>query len=1224
MTCSTARFTFGRLAVLALATVSLAVAMSLGPGSVQPAAAAAVDVVHETRSVPKNASWVPLGIVLYDNDGPHTEVEVTFGTSPSGELRDVYGHLYVRPAPGFTGSGSFEYTVTIDGVVDHTASVSIDVPLPETQEQTYYDSRIAPEIPVASHPIVLAPVAALPRLSNGAHQRFNSFDHTADGRYFVSADGTADGEGPIYELIPNGNGTFESEFWFDVGAAVFEATGRNIDNSNYIFGGLRAVAFHPDFAGNGRFYVSMMEQIPADKTDHRYIGPIYELGQNGDSVVAEFTVDPATGNVVAGSYRELFRVSVPVDDHPIRQIEFNKYAQPGDDDYGLLYIAHGDGSVQSATSGGGQRNDALGKILRIDPLEAGDDRYTIPAGNPFVGAADMPEEVFALGFRNPHTLAFSVGDDGVPRLLVADAGRDNVEEINVVEAGANYGWSVLEGMFSLKSAPGTLSGIEPMTPEDLQFAIDRQAVFPSTFIGHYGFVDFDSDGNPISGQVGGGQAIASGHAIRTESVLNGQFIFGDFAKGGRFYTSDFEAMLAAPTVIPEGGSPQDLGWVTPAHLPILFDHDGDPATPATVHADILTVIDKSRSDIRMDEGPNGEMYITTKRNGTVYEVVNARPDHADVLFGGDGDDNLYGYGGDDLILGERGDDIIRLSDGADTVEGGLGQDTFVIGPNEGSDTIVDYRSAVDTLDLSEFDGLGVEIEFRTVGDDIELVRTDSGAVVALLVGAAADSNIAPVAVADNYSAIDADLAAAGADGIVLGTAAAGTGILANDGDLDGLTVTLVAVGGQADAIDVWTPGSNGGLFLIAVDGTIAFADPDGQVPAGTTSSIGYTIADADGTTADAVASVQVEEAPVDNTDPVAVDDLFVVPVSASGPYTRIAAINDGTSILANDSDADGNDLTVAAANGNGFDVSVFGGPQVWFAGSNGGEFRVTTNGAVDFRFVAGEAIEGAATGFTYTVADSLGGADEATVRVLWGGFANDDRYTLSAEELGSAGGGIIVVGSVSAGTDALENDALGASIVSVNSDPSLLGSWTDGDQGGQFRVYDSGVVQFRNQGTPVAPGGETSIAYTVDAPDSFGETVSARITVAAEDGVVDPDFALDDQFTMAGEEFNSRGTAWFRLGALSAGTHLLANDVGATEVVAIVGDGGVTGAPDGVFFEGANGGQFRVYPSGVVDFRNQGTPLSPGQSTSFQYQATNGSAVDLATVTFSVDELIVP
>jgi len=206
--------------------------------------------------------------------------------------------------------------------------------------------------------------------------------------------------------------------------------------------GLRSVAFHPEFASNGKFYVSLMERRPGDPTQHHYLSDV-TVPIVADGVLIEFTADPDSLQVDPFSYRELFRVGMTTYDHTIKQIAFNPHAQPGSEDYGLLYIGHGDGSVKSATAGGGQSRDALGKILRINPLQTATANYGIPDDNPFVGDNTMLDEVFSVGHRNPHHLAFA--SDG--RIFVAEPGRDNIDEINVIESGANYGWSAREGTY---------------------------------------------------------------------------------------------------------------------------------------------------------------------------------------------------------------------------------------------------------------------------------------------------------------------------------------------------------------------------------------------------------------------------------------------------------------------------------------------------------------------------------------------------------------------------------------------------------------------------------------------------------------------------------------------------------------------------------------------------------------------------------------------------------
>ena len=98
------------------------------------------------------------------------------------------------------------------------------------------------------------------------------------------------------------------------------------------------------------------------------------------------------------------------------------------------------GNAQSLAPG-----NVLGKILRINPLgrNAANGRYGIPADNPLVGKAG-PAEVYAWGFRNPFRMSF---DTLTGLLVVPDVGQNDIEEINLVQAGRNYGWPIKEGSF---------------------------------------------------------------------------------------------------------------------------------------------------------------------------------------------------------------------------------------------------------------------------------------------------------------------------------------------------------------------------------------------------------------------------------------------------------------------------------------------------------------------------------------------------------------------------------------------------------------------------------------------------------------------------------------------------------------------------------------------------------------------------------------------------------
>lgn len=177
--------------------------------------------------------------------------------------------------------------------------------------------------------------------------------------------------------------------------------------------GLLGLAFHPDFASNGRFFV--------DYTDRQ-----------GNTQIVEYH---ATGDVAdAETARILLSVDQPYPNHNGGWIAF------GPD--GLLYIAMGDGGSGGDPQGNGQNPNALlGKILRLDVNAA--EPYGIPAGNPFAAGGGAPE-VFVLGVRNPWRNAF----DG-ETLYVADVGQSASEEITVLDlasaAGSNLGWNVIEG-----------------------------------------------------------------------------------------------------------------------------------------------------------------------------------------------------------------------------------------------------------------------------------------------------------------------------------------------------------------------------------------------------------------------------------------------------------------------------------------------------------------------------------------------------------------------------------------------------------------------------------------------------------------------------------------------------------------------------------------------------------------------------------------------------------
>jgi glucose/arabinose dehydrogenase len=283
--------------------------------------------------------------------------------------------------------------------------------------------------------------------------------------------------------------------------------------------GLLGLAFHPEYASNGRFFV-------------HYSGPLRdEAVQTFDhtTVISEFVVsstDPERAD--HDSERVILRVDQPQFNHNGGAVAF------GPDGY--LYVSLGDGGGggdtgpghvedwYEANEGGNAQavdQNLLGGILRIDV--DGAEPYAVPDDNPFVGHPGL-DEIYAFGLRNPYRISFDLSGTG--ELFVADAGQDLWEGIYLVEAGGNYGWNVREGTYCFDTA--------------------NRRVVPAACPHE------DPDGRPLTAPVieyphirqpdGLGVVVVGGHVYRGSDIpqLSGRYIFGDWSSsfgspGGRVF-----------------------------------------------------------------------------------------------------------------------------------------------------------------------------------------------------------------------------------------------------------------------------------------------------------------------------------------------------------------------------------------------------------------------------------------------------------------------------------------------------------------------------------------------------------------------------------------------------------------------------------------------------------------------------------------------------------------
>lgn len=403
--------------------------------------------------------------------------------------------------------------------------------------------------------------------SDGLKAKVNLAYHSRDnsGRLFVN-----DQRGLLY-VIENDN----ISLYLDLYAQLDNEFAQSSFGS-----GFHSFTFHPEFSTNGKLYTVHMEPTNSGTPD-------LEQGDGGSvqihSIISEWTAVNPVSNSFSGTRREVVRIEQPRYNHTIQEIGFNPNATPADADYGLLYVGQGDGQVVTVPRAQ-NLSSVHGSIMRIDPLgnNSENGRYGIPPDNPFANDGDpnTRAEIWAYGFRNPHRFSWDTGGDGI--MLVGDIGEKNLEEINLVQAGANYGWPPREGTFRFDSA--TPGDVFPLPSNDG----DNDYYYP--------VAQYDHDE---------GFAIVAGFVYRGTQIpeLQGQYLFGDLFNGRIFYVPVSELVQGQQATIKK--------------LQLVNSNDQS--------VNMRNVTGEFRVDLRFGLTEDNEIVILSKADGKVrrLESLNA-------------------------------------------------------------------------------------------------------------------------------------------------------------------------------------------------------------------------------------------------------------------------------------------------------------------------------------------------------------------------------------------------------------------------------------------------------------------------------------------------------------------------------------------------------------------------------------------------------------------------
>ena len=362
--------------------------------------------------------------------------------------------------------------------------------------------------------------------------------------------------------------------------------------------GLLSIAFHPQFASNGRVFVYYSAPLRAG----------VDRNWSCTNHLSEFHISSTNPNQVnMSSEKVLLEVDKPYQNHNGGTLLFG----PTD---GYLYLPLGDGGRADDTGMGhnptiGNAQDLttlLGKVIRIDVNTVSSGKqYGIPADNPFLSNASIKPEIYAYGFRNPAYATFDSG--GSHRMFVAMAGQRLFESVLIIYRGGAYPWNIREGTHCFNpsndfAVPNDTCRITSYNGQPL--------IGPVAELGH------DVGDTIVGGVVYRGTALSS---------LQGSYIFGTWSDESRTVGNGTLLVASPPTGLDTATLPADAASLTATQNAMwttrLMTVANNPN--GRINAFVRGMVEDGNHEVLVMINQNGGPGLTPQTSGEIWQMVPA-------------------------------------------------------------------------------------------------------------------------------------------------------------------------------------------------------------------------------------------------------------------------------------------------------------------------------------------------------------------------------------------------------------------------------------------------------------------------------------------------------------------------------------------------------------------------------------------------------------------------